>query len=117
MDEFRQFTITDTAFDTATRFVEDGWFETVKDTGVFAAAYVIRCHFDDVDPGSLYYPGSSHNVSYVTYDPDGSWEELIKTLYQTDTPRAYFRNLVIWGLEYMGKRIDETGTIQITDFM
>ena len=117
MAEFSQFTITDAAFDVASRFVEEKWFETVKDTGIFAAAYVIRCHFGDVDPGELYFPGSSHNVSYATYDPDGSWEALIRTLYQTDTPRAYFRNLVIFGLEKMGKKIQESGTIQITDFL
>ena len=117
MAEFSQFTITDTAFDAATKFVDEKWFESVKDTGIFALAFVIRCHFNDVDPASLNYPGSSHNISYFTYDPDGIWEELIKSLYHTDTPRAYFRNLVIWGLEYMGQKLEESGTIQFTDFI
>lgn len=117
MAEFTQFTITDTAFNVASRFVEEQWFETVKDTGIFAVAYAIRHHFNDVNPGSLRYPGSGHNFSYSTYDPDGTWEELIKILYHTDTPRLYFRNLLIWGLEDIGKIIQENGVIQITDFI
>ncbi len=117
MAEFSQFTITEKAFEVASLFVEEGWFETVKDTGVFAIAYVIRKHFDEVDPSALHYSGSSHNFSYSTYDPNGYWEELIRNLYLTDTPRAYFRNLIIWGLEYMGKEIEKNGTIQISDFV
>lgn len=117
MGEFSQFTITDAAYEAATRFVEEKWFDSANEAGKFAAAYAIRCHFNEIDPGSLYYPGGSHNYGYSSFDSDGSWETIIKTLYNTETPRAYFRNLIIWGLEDMGRKIQESGVLQITDFL
>ena len=116
MAEFSQFTITDAAYEAASRFVEEKWFDSANAAGKFAAAYAIRCHFNEIDPGEMRYPGSTHNYGYSSFDPDGSWETIIKTLYNTDTPRAYFRNLIIWGLEDMGRRIQESGVLQITDF-
>lgn len=116
MAEFSQFTITDAAYEAASRFVEEKWFDSANEAGKFAAAYAIRCHFNEIDPGEMRYPGSTHNYGYSSFDPDGSWETIIKTLYNTDTPRAYFRNLIIWGLEDMGHRIQENGVLQITDF-
>lgn len=117
MAEFNQFTISDTAFDAATQFVEDGWFDTVSEAGIFAASYTIRKHFDDVDLSTLYYAHSSHNFSYNTFDPDGSRENIIRNLYGTDTPRAFYRNLIIWGLEDMGRQYSENGMLRITDFI
>lgn len=54
---------------------------------------------------------------YSSFDADGSWENVIRCLYNTETPRAYFRNLIIWGLEDMGKQIQENGALQIADFL
>ena len=116
MAESGQFTITDAAYDTAQRLCDDGWFTDKSDAGVFAAAFVIRKHFDDVDPGTLRYSGT-HNNQYASVDKDGTWESLIRKLYNTDTPRLYFRNLIIWGLEFIGKHIQEEGLFQITDFI
>ena len=53
MAEFSQFTITDAAYEAATRFVEEKWFDSANEAGKFAAAYAIRCHFDEIDPQSL----------------------------------------------------------------
>jgi len=117
MAEFSQFTITDKAFEVAARFVEEKWFDSANEAGIFAASYVIRHHFQSFDPSSVRYPGGSHNYGYSSFDPDGSWETIVKNLYNTDTPRAYFRNLIIWGLEDIGKHIEETGVFQITDFI
>lgn len=117
MAEFSQFTISNAAYDAAARFVEEKWFGSLSEAGVFAAAYAIRCHFDEIDPDKLYYPNSDHNNQYMSFDPDGSWETIIKVLYNTDTPRACFRNLIIWGLEDMGRKIQESGVLEITDFL
>ncbi len=117
MAEFSQFTITDAAFDAAIRFVNEKWFDTANEAGIFAAAYTIRRHFPDVDPGTLRYSGATHNYGYSSFDADGSWENVIRCLYNTETPRAYFRNLIIWGLEDMGKQIQENGALQIADFL
>lgn len=115
--QFLQITITDTAYEVASKFVEDGWFDSANEACKFAAAYAIRHHFDKIKPESLYYPRGSHNYGYSSFDPDGSWEKIIKILYNTDRPREYFRNLIIWGLEDMGQKIKESGRIQITDFL
>lgn len=117
MTEFLQFTIPDDAFEVANSLKEEEWFDSASEAGVFAAAYAIRCHFDDIDPGALSYPNSEHNYAYNTFDPDGSWEKIIRTLYDTETPRTYFRNLIIWGLEKIRDRIQECGVFRITDFL
>ena len=41
MTEFSQFTITDAAYEAATRFVEEKWFDSANEAGKFAAAYAI----------------------------------------------------------------------------
>ncbi len=115
-NEFQQFTIPDEAFDTAKQLVDGEWFANVSEAGIFAAAYAIRKHFNSIDPGSLYYPGSNHNYNYQTFDSNGDWEKIIRVLYKTDTPRAYFRNLIIWGLLDIKKQLDENGLFQLPDY-
>lgn len=117
MAEFNQFTITDEAFETANLFVEEKWFDNANEAGIFAAAYAIRNHYSDLNPTELRYSGGSHNYGYSSFDPDGSWEMIIRILYNTDTPRSVFRNLIIWGLEDMGEKIKKSGRLQITDFL
>ena len=117
MSEFTQFTIPDSIYDIAESLSSEGWFDSASQAGVFALAYTIRKHFDDIDPSSLKYPGGGHNYNYNTFDPDRSWEEVISNLYNTDTPRTYFKNMMMWGLEDIGKHIQETGLFQISDFI
>ena len=117
MAEFNQFTLSNKAKEVADKLVSEKWFSSASEAGVFAAAYAIKYHFDDVEPLKLNYPNTTHNNQYVSFDPDGTWEAVLRNLYWTDTPRLCFKNLINWGLETIGDNIEETGLLQISDFV
>ncbi len=102
----------------ADRLVEEGYFSTRAAAAVFAAAYVLRTQFDSFDPSAYTVSdGDGLNNAYGSFDRDGKWEQLLASLYQTDTPRTYLRNLMVYGLEYIGDEINRTGRIQIADYI
>ncbi len=102
----------------ADRLVEEGFFSTRAAAAIFAAAYVLRTQFDSFDPATYTVSnGDGLNNAYGSFDRDGKWEQLLVNLYQTDTPRTYLRNLMVYGLEYIGDEINRTGRIQIADFI
>lgn len=108
------------ATEVAQRFVDAGYFKTRSEAAVFAAAYILRTEFHRFDPASFTRDPRSRgsNYSYGTFDPEGRWSNLISALYDTDKPRLYFRNLMIYGLETMGEKIDQAGgVIQIAEFI
>lgn len=117
MAEFTQFTLSNKAKDVADRLVSDGWFSSANEAGIFAAAYAIKYHFNDVNPLELKYANTTHNYGYSSFDPDGSWETIMENLYKTETPRLCFKNLIIWGLEAIGDQIEKEGILQITDYI
>lgn len=117
MAEFSQFTLSDKAKAVADRLVGEKWFSSANEAGIFAAAFAVKHHFNDFDPLTLKYPNTTHNNQYISFDPDGSWEEILKNLYHTETPRLCFKNLIIWGLEAIGDEIDRVGSFVIADYI
>lgn len=102
----------------ADRLVDEGYFSTRASAAIFAAAYILRNQFDSFDPSTyIVSDGDGLNNAYGSFDRDGKWEQLLSNLYQTDTPRTYLRNLMVYGLEYIGDMINKTGRIQISDFI
>jgi len=102
----------------AQRFLDEGWFSTRKDAAMFAAAYVLKYHFRDFDPGAYTVKDQfGSNYGYYALDEGGYWETLMKHLFQTDTPKLYFRNLMIFGLEMIGDDIDRLGILQIVNYI
>lgn len=102
----------------ADRFVEEGYFSTRAEAAIFAAAYILKTQFNSFDPSTyVVSDGAGLNNAYGTYDRDGKWEKLLSSLYKTDTPRTYLRNLMVYGLETLGDEIESTGRIQIADFI
>lgn len=106
------------ASEVASKFVEAGYFKYYSDVALFAAAYIIRTQFKEFDPSSFVSDSNGSNFGYGTFDPDGKWSRLLTALYQTDRPRLYLKNLMVYGLETIGKTIDDNGgTIQITNYI
>ncbi|TQI67887.1 hypothetical protein [Clostridium sp. KNHs216] len=102
----------------AQMFVDEGWFTIRQDAAIFAAAYVLKYHFKDFDPGSYVVPDQlGTNYAYGNLDKGGYWENLIRNLYQTETPRLFFRNLMIYGLEEIGNDIERLGVLQIENYI
>ncbi len=119
MAENQDIVFTKNASDIAGKFVESGLFKSMSEVALFAAAYVIRTQFDTFKPESFTCTDTGgSNYSYGTFDPDGKWGKLLTNLYNTDKPRLYLKNLMIYGLETIGKDIEKKGgTIQITDYI
>lgn len=102
----------------AKRFVEEGYFSNNAEVAIFAAAYVLKTQFGSFDPASyVVSDGNGLNNAYASFDRDGKWETLLANLYQTETPRTFLRNLMVYGLEYIGDEVEKTGRIQIADFI
>lgn len=107
------------ASETANRLKEAGYFSAMSEAAVFAASYVLKNEYESFDPAE-FVPDDSmgSNYAYGTLDPDGRWSELLTALYNTDTPRQYFRNLMVHGLETIGSAIERAGgDIEISEFV
>ena len=102
----------------AQMFVDEGWFTTRKEAALFAAAYVLKYLFHEFDPASYIVPDQQGtNYAYGNLDEGGYWENLIRNLYQTETPRLFLRNLIIYGLEEIGDDIDRLGVLQVEKYI
>ncbi len=106
------------ANEVAERFVNAGFFKARSDAALFAAAYILRTQFRSFDPASFTSDSLGSNYGYGTFDPEGKWSRLLTALYETDRPRLYLKNLMIYGLETIGDAIDRSGgVIQIADYL
>ena len=106
------------ASEVAQRFVDAGYFKARSDAALFAAAYILRTQFRTFDPSTFTSDSRGSNYGYGTFDPEGKWSRLLSAMYETDTPRLYLKNLMIYGLETIGEAIDQSGgVIQIADYL
>ena len=102
----------------ADRFKQDGWFDNASEAAVFAAAYILHTQFESFDPQTYVIKDSNgSNYAYTSFDKDGTWEKLLRALYNTEKPRSCLRSLMIYGLEYIGEKIDESGKLSIVDLI
>ncbi|MCF2663191.1 hypothetical protein JQM66_01270 [Oscillibacter valericigenes] len=102
----------------AERFKTEGWFDSANEAAIFAAAYILNTQFDSFDPLAYVVPDSNgSNYAYTSFDKDGTWDILLRTLYHTDMPRTCLRSLMVYGLEYIGNQIDESGKLSLVDYL
>lgn len=110
--------ISEKATEASVRFTDEGWFATRKEAAMFAAAYVIKYKFEEFDPSTYVIPDQAGtNWSYYGFDEGGYWEELIRNLYDTETPKLFMRNIMNYGLELIGEDIEKTGILQIQKYI
>lgn len=117
-DDMQDIALSLKAKNVASQFVNDGYFQYIYQAAVFAAAYVIRTEYDSFNPGT-YTPFDTmgSNFTYQTVDPNSELEKLIINLYVTDTPHIYLRNLMDYGLEKIGDRIEKIGRIPLDELI
>lgn len=88
---------------------ETGFFKDKADVLTFAAAYMIKNHFEDFNP-ELYTLSDSggSNFGSNTLDPERKWHTLISIMYDnTDTPYIYLRALMDKGLKVIRQRMND----------
>lgn len=92
-----------------------GLFKDKADVLTFAAAYMIKNHFDDFHP-SMYTLTDSGGTNYGsnTLDPERKWHILISILYDNnDIPYIYLRALMDKGLRVIQKRMLEDSSYSL----
>ena len=79
----------------ADQILEKGLFRDQADVLNFAAAYMIKHHYEEFSPASYVLTdtrGSNH--AFSAFDPDGKMAIMIRALYPgTDTPYLFLRGL------------------------
>ena len=101
----------------ADNILEQGYFKNKSDVLSFAAAYMIKNHFDAFDPSTYALSDTNgSNYSYSTFDADGKWSSLVRALYPgVETPNMYLRALMNQGLLLLGQRMIDDPSYSLLD--
>lgn len=101
----------------ADQLMEGGLFRDQSDVLNFAAAYMIKHHFDEFSPASYVLTdtrGSNH--AFSAFDPDGKMAIMIRALYpDTDTPYLLLRALMDKGLLVLKEDMAQDSSLSIID--